>query len=352
LHFLVKGIQFADNFGDFEDGCAPDGLFSIEDVASYKARKVYELTGLPCIASRTSFEIEPIPPQMTSSLQTSPAATKSAAATGISNPRVLSGYKINDIAMHVDYLCEALRPMSEPTRVTRFTSCLCFYDGEMEIFEYGVCEVDLHFCDSTRTFVPMAQAINNMIETLQLTFGLEYQKFLKKRVEDALSGSLGGGGATLKLRDRVLKDGKVLPNNIIDVSQFMDSQVDVNLMDYCAKELVSQVAPIALLPCQLVKTTSIYWRCVARHCRSFPSLLLFLASLLLCSIILFYCTVKPLRGPKTYQNHDGRHYRLGHCFAHGQVFASSRGLCPERTQHCHGRHLQGGLFQQNRRQES
>jgi xanthine phosphoribosyltransferase len=257
------GIQFADNFGDFEDGCAQDGLFSIEDVASYKARKVYELTGLPCIASRTSFEIEPIPPQAISSLQTSPGATKSAAATGISNPRVLSGYRINDIAMHVDYLCEALRPMSEPTRVTRFISCLCFYDGEMELFEYGVCEVDLHFADSTKTFVPMAQAINNMIETLQLSFGLEYQKFLKKRVEDALSGG-SLGGATLKLRDRVLKDGKVLPNDIIDVSQFMDSQVDVNLMDYCAKELVRR----SLTDCQPVDTT-VLCICVARHSLSF-----------------------------------------------------------------------------------
>ena len=57
-------------------------------------------------------------------------------------------------------------------------------------------------------------------------------------MEDALGGSVGS--ASLKLRDRVLKDGKVLPNSIIDVSKFMDSQVDVNLMDDCAKELVSK----------------------------------------------------------------------------------------------------------------
>ena len=58
-------------------------------------------------------------------------------------------------------------------------------------------------------------------------------------MEDALGGSVGS--ASLKLRDRVLKDGKVLPNSIIDVSKFMDSQVDVNLMDDCAKELVSKI---------------------------------------------------------------------------------------------------------------
>lgn len=45
------------------------------------------------------------------------------------------------------------------------------------------------------------------------------------------------GTASIKLRDRVLKEGKVLPNDIIDVSAFMDSKVDVELMDECAKEL-------------------------------------------------------------------------------------------------------------------
>jgi hypothetical protein len=106
----------------------------------------------------------------------------------------------------------------------------------MEIFDYGVCDVDMHYCNSRRTFISVAQAINGMLQTLQLTFGLEYQKFLKDKVDVAM-GSVGG--ASMKLRDRVLKDGKVLPNDIIDVSTFMDSQVDVNLMDDCALELVS-----------------------------------------------------------------------------------------------------------------
>ena len=34
----------------------------------------------------------------------------------------------------VDYAVEAMKPLSKPTRVTRFRSCYCFYDGEMEIF--------------------------------------------------------------------------------------------------------------------------------------------------------------------------------------------------------------------------
>lgn len=81
--------------------------------------------------------------------------------------------------------------------------------------------------------------------------GLEFQKFLQKHMEEAIGGSLGPG--SIKLRDRVLKDAKVLPNKIIDVSKFMDSQVDVNLMDDCAKELVSVNFDFVLLLVALLR---------------------------------------------------------------------------------------------------
>jgi xanthine phosphoribosyltransferase len=100
-----------------------------------------------------------------------------------------------------------------------------------------VCDVDIVFANSMRTFIPVAQAINEMINTLELTFGLEYQAWLKTRIEEANSGF---SGASMKLRDRVLKDGRVLPNDIVDVSDFMDSQVDVNLMDECARDLAAK----------------------------------------------------------------------------------------------------------------
>jgi xanthine phosphoribosyltransferase len=236
------GVEFADNFGDFADHSAYDGLHSVEDMAAWKARQVYKVTGLPVIASRTGFEIEPVPASSLTNFKDtiSSSTNKAAAATRMSNSKVLSGYRINDIAMHVDYLTEALRPLSEPTRVTRFTTCLCFYDGKMELFEYGVCDVDMHFCNSMRTFIPLSQAMNAMVGTLKMTFGLEYQQFLRTRMDDAIYGMATPGSASMKLRDRVLRDGRVLPNDIIDVSAFMDSQVDVNLMDDCAKELAER----------------------------------------------------------------------------------------------------------------
>jgi len=223
--FRNYGIQFADNFGDFMDGRPEDGFYTIEEVASAKARRVFEVTGLPCIASRTSFEIEPIP-----DFGTVPGAP-------LMNPRVSAGYRFNDIGDHVDYLTEALKTVSEPTRVTRFKTCLCYYDGAMEVFDYGVCDVDIYFCNSLRTFVPMSMAINEMLKTLELTFGLEYQKLMRGG-ENSDRGKLGA--ASIKLRDRVLKEGRVLPNDIVDVSAFMDSRVDVNLMKECAEELAEK----------------------------------------------------------------------------------------------------------------
>ncbi|CAB9507541.1 Xanthine phosphoribosyltransferase [Seminavis robusta] len=241
--FRNYGVQFADNFGDWQDGRVEDCIeYTIEDIASYKARQVYEVTGLPCIASRTSFEIEPIPPK------------QQQYGRPDDNPRVSSGYRFNDIGSHVDYMCEALKLFSEPTRVTRFRSCLCYYDGDMELFDYGVADVDIYFANSMRTFIPMAQAINEIMKKLQLTFGLEYQKWLRQRVDDALGAY---GKASLKLRDRVLKEAKVLPNDIIDVSAFMDSKVDVNLMDDCAQELSKRFVDLRPSKILTVATTGL-----------------------------------------------------------------------------------------------
>jgi xanthine phosphoribosyltransferase len=221
--FRNYGVQFADNFADFMQYSDADNLLSIEDVASFKARKVFEITGLPVITAQTSFEVEPIPPPIPGGV-----------VPRTQNPLVSSGYRFNNIGIHVDHMIEALKPVSDPKRVCRYRSCLCFYDGEMEFYEFSCLDCDIHWATSLRTYITMNQGINQICKTLQLTFGLEYLKWLKTSQTEATSRF---GNAVTQLRDRVLKDGRVLPNDIIDVSAFMDSMVDVNLMDDCAKEL-------------------------------------------------------------------------------------------------------------------
>eukprot|EP00804_Cyclotella_cryptica_P029218 CCRYP_011657-RB/>CCRYP_011657-RB protein AED:0.05 eAED:0.05 QI:284/1/1/1/1/1/2/1084/658 len=242
--FMNYGVQFADNFADWELGTEEDGFRSIEDIASFKARKVHQVTGLPCIASRTSFEVEPIRPEDMDKVNEEYAAA--VAASGKKNvkppsksPRVITGYRFNDVGEHVDHIIQALMPFSEPTRVTRFRSCVCYYDGAMEIFEYGELDCDIYFSGSMRTFIPMSQALNSMLKTLQIALDLQYQKWLTSAVNDATKGgSISNVG--IKLRDRVLKEAKVLPNDIIDVSSFMDAYVDVDLMDECGKDLADR----------------------------------------------------------------------------------------------------------------
>ena len=246
--FANYGVQFADNFDDWDEGTEEEDLFlSIEDIASYKARKAYEVTGLPCVASRTSFEVEPIRPEDmdkvpdlgndSDNFPAMPPGRKPKQSQ--KSPRVVTGYRFNNIGEHVDRIVQALLPFSEPTRVSRFRSCVVFYDGEMELFEYGELDCDLYFSGSMRTFIPMSACINSMLKSLELALDLQFQKWLHAKVNDATSGG-EYSQTSLKLRDRVLKEAKVLPNNIIDVSSFMDAYVDVDLMDECGRELVNR----------------------------------------------------------------------------------------------------------------
>jgi hypothetical protein len=87
----------------------------------------------------------------------------------------------------------------------------------------------------------MSAAINSILNSLELALDLQFQKWLKAKVNDVTAGGIYSD-ASLKLRDRVLKEAKVLPNDIIDVSSFMDAFVDVDLMDQCGKELAQRFA--------------------------------------------------------------------------------------------------------------
>lgn len=259
--FSNYGIQFCDNFGDWEDGTEEDSFRSIEDIASYKARKVFQVTGLPCIASRTSFEVEPIRPEdmmdkSDNRVPGGPGGKKGGKNQGqTKSPRAVTGYRFNDIGEHVDRIVQSLLPFSEPTRVTRFRSCVCFYDGEMEIFEYGELDCDIYFSGSSRTFIPMSSAINSMLKSCELALDLQYQKWLFSKVNTATGGYSSDAG--IKLRDRVLKEAKVLPNDIIDVSSFMDAFVDVDLMDNCGKDLAERFVKVKPSKILTVATTGL-----------------------------------------------------------------------------------------------
>jgi hypothetical protein len=101
--FSNYGVQFADNFDDWEDGKEEDKYLSIEDISSYKARKVFEVTGLPCVASRTSFEIEPIRPEDLEN------ANDAGLKPSKKSPKAITGYRFNNIGEHVDRMVQGKR---------------------------------------------------------------------------------------------------------------------------------------------------------------------------------------------------------------------------------------------------
>jgi len=244
----LYGVELADNFGDWEYGSLDDQFQTIEDLASYKAREIYKLTGLPCISSQSMWDVEPA-----KSSQPGPGQAK-AAFSGFMTPRTTSGYRFNDIDDRIDIVTEALIPVSDPARKTRFRSCVCYYDGKMETYTYGEVEVDILFCKSLKCFISLSSAITDMVNILKTTFGFEYQKWLKKKSKEAFIGYRGAG---IKLRDRVLKEGRVLPNDIIDVSAFMDSMVDVDLMEECGVELAQHYLDVKATKILTVATTGL-----------------------------------------------------------------------------------------------
>jgi len=221
----LYGMELADNFGDWTYGKQSDQFQTIEDIASFKAREVFKVTGLPVISSQSEWEVEPSKPKRIGPISNSPMLS----------PRGLSGYRFNDVDDRVDQVVSALLEGSgDYSRKTKFRSCVCFYDGNMEMYTFGEVEVDLLWTKSLKCFIPLSSAITDMVNLLTTTFELEYQRWLKSKAKEAF---IGYRGASIKLRDRVLRDGRVLPNGIIDVSKFMDSMVDVDLMSECGIEL-------------------------------------------------------------------------------------------------------------------
>ncbi len=110
---------------------------------------MFQVTGLLFIASQTYFEVEPIPLE---DMDRAPDVDDGGTAVGAKknklsqkSPRVVTGYRFNNVGEHMDRMAQSLLSFLEPTRVTQFRSCMCYYNEEMELFEYGELDCDLYF---------------------------------------------------------------------------------------------------------------------------------------------------------------------------------------------------------------
>ena len=223
--FNNYGVEFCENIADVDYVRSPSSTTStIEEIASAKAHRVFEATNLPTVADRTSFEI---------------SASKSGSTIAPSN----SAYFFDDLLTpEVDQICEVLKPFSLPDRVTRYKTVLCYYDGEIELFAYGECEVDMIFSNSNRAFISHSHACDYLSDMLSGVgfLDMEFKTWAKKKEEigSEESSSSRSGSAAKRLASRVLKDGVVTSDGFLSLSKFIGgSNVDVSLLDECAKEL-------------------------------------------------------------------------------------------------------------------
>eukprot|EP00639_Heterosigma_akashiwo_P007639 CAMPEP_0194594330 /NCGR_PEP_ID=MMETSP0292-20121207/24160_1 /TAXON_ID=39354 /ORGANISM="Heterosigma akashiwo, Strain CCMP2393" /LENGTH=783 /DNA_ID=CAMNT_0039453701 /DNA_START=63 /DNA_END=2414 /DNA_ORIENTATION=- len=212
------GVDFKINVGDWQH--APrDARRTLEDVALFKARVMYEATGLPCISEATGFEV--------------------AATPDGSGARQNARYRFNRLGAHCDKLVNILGPTSDPDRTTNYKTVICYYDGELQLFEDGLCECAIVYASNDKGLISASLALTSMIQVLSEAFGMRYLPEGMRTTAATLMDEAPPAAAQL-LRERILRDARALPNGIIDVSAFLDSNVDVNLMEECAEELAGR----------------------------------------------------------------------------------------------------------------
>jgi len=237
---LVKGtlrnwgydVKF--NIGDHEH-TPDDAQRSIAELALFKAKQGYEFAGVPVIAEATSFEVESV-------------------EGGIGSRRN-ARYRFNRIGPHLEKLVEILKPISDPNRMTFYRSVMCYYDGENTVFELGELDCAIFYANTERMMISASAAMNKLVETLANKLNLTYiPEGMLTRKEEGDDSDMVGGAA--RLQETLLRYGRVLPGQIVDVSSFMDSSVDVALMEDCARELVARAERMQIRPSKILSVAT------------------------------------------------------------------------------------------------
>ena len=80
------------------------------------------------------------------------------------------------------------------------------------------------------------------------------------------------GAYMLKLEERILKDGKVFPGNILKVDSFLNHQIDVNLLNDMGKELARIYEGAGVNKILTIEASGIGIACIAAQYFSCPVL--------------------------------------------------------------------------------
>lgn len=216
---------------NFEDFAAPDASAfaraadsTLSTLAAAKARAVYTATGLPGISEASDFAIEPpsLDGRVTKSRQT--------------------GYYTRAIDGEADDMIAKVQPISDVNRMTRFRSAVAYYDGEAEIITHGVAAVAIEYASAKNASIAQSAAFDELYRRLMRRFRLELSSFEASESvrEQSRTPRRRYVGAML-LRERILREGKVLSGGILKVSSFLNHQVDAQLAMTCGEELAARM---------------------------------------------------------------------------------------------------------------
>lgn len=216
------------NFSDFEpaEGCRD--VFnnaSLDEISMTKARAVYEATGLPAIAETNDLAIDP--PESGSRI----------------NKSLQQGYYTRNVDEEADAMIDRVRPISDENRMTRFKSSVAYYDGEIEIIKHGAVDVAIAFSSQQYATIATTAALDELYKELTKRYGLTFEDVERtKKASEGVDESERKVlvGATL-LKERILRDGKMLREGILKVSSFLNHMVDTDLMEVCGEELAERL---------------------------------------------------------------------------------------------------------------
>mmetsp|Transcript_18137 Transcript_18137/g.72607 ORF Transcript_18137/g.72607 Transcript_18137/m.72607 type:complete len:522 (-) Transcript_18137:1806-3371(-) len=216
------GVNLGYNFSDFfADPEADLSDMRLEDESMIKAKLTYLATGLPSLSISTSWEVE---------------------NPGAQGPQ--SYFHRTMVPADVDVLVQRLRPRSDKNRKIIFRSIAGFFDGEKELLTEGICEVAIHFASSRYASIAVASALDNMFKEHWKNLNLQFVDHdnaseVDEELRTQATSNKRVGGTLLK--QRILREGKVLNGGILKVSSFVNHMVDVDLMDICGEDLAERL---------------------------------------------------------------------------------------------------------------
>lgn len=145
--------------------------------------------------------------------------------------RVTAPHARAQLTERVDDLMFKLRPLSAPNRVALFHTAVAFVNGTHRIIGDGMCAAALQIANASMSVISRSAAYDDLLERLARTFSLSFtgpnveaggRAQIVLPSEQRYAGKEMAGARML--RERVLRDGKVLDSGILKVSAFINHQ--------------------------------------------------------------------------------------------------------------------------------